>query len=50
MTIGDAVFSASCRYIVFEMQNAVWVADRESGTVGQLIDGAYIKTLVDPAR
>ncbi len=49
-TIGDAVFSASCRYIVFEMQNAVWVADRESGTVGQLIDGAYIKTLVDPAR
>ena len=49
-TISDAVFSASCRFIVFEMNNAVWVADRESGNVGHLIDGSYVKMLADPVR
>jgi dipeptidyl aminopeptidase/acylaminoacyl peptidase len=47
-TIGDAVFSASCRYIVFEMNNAVYVADRTSGNVGHLIDGSFVKMLVTP--
>lgn len=47
-TISDAVFSTSCRYIVFEMNRAVWVADRESGSVGHLIDGSLVKMLSPP--
>lgn len=44
-TIRNAALSASCRYIVFEMNNAVFVADRETGHVGHLIDGSLVKML-----
>jgi len=38
-TVNDAVFTPSCRYVVFEFLRAVWVADVATGVVGKLAEG-----------
>lgn len=46
-TITSAVFTPSCRYVVFEFGRSVWVADVASGTIGELIQGGDPLLLVD---
>jgi hypothetical protein len=44
-TIRNPIFSASCRYALFEFGTAVWVVEVEKGVVGKVIEGYEARPL-----